>query len=199
MKLKVCGMRDSENIRQLMELKPDFMGMIFYPKSARYVMEPPDTDIEAECVGVFVNASIAEITDKASRFDFHWVQLHGDESPETASQLKFAGFQVIKAVSISESLPVEQMLPYEPFVDFFLFDTKTPQYGGSGVKFDWEILRNYTLEKPFFLSGGIDLDDVQIIKDLKLEKLYAIDVNSRFELEPALKDIEKIKALKAKL
>ena len=199
MKLKVCGMRDSDNIRELMEVKPDFMGMIFYPKSSRYVEELPQTDLDVATVGVFVNESTEVIQEKSKKFGFQMVQLHGSESVEQAEELKLLGFKVIKVFGVMDQLPLEEMKPYESTVDYFLFDTKTPQHGGSGQKFDWSILESYDLDKPFFLSGGIDLEDLESIKALNIPQLYAVDINSRFEIAPAVKDIQKIKSFKHQL
>lgn len=199
MKLKVCGMRETENIQELMALEPDFMGMIFYPKSSRYVSEVPQIDVSATKIGVFVNEDITVIQQKAEEFGFDMVQLHGDEPIGQASILKSLGFRVIRVFSIIDSLPMEQMRAYENEVDYFLFDTKTPQYGGSGEKFDWSILKGYNLTTPFFLSGGIDLGDLESIKALNIPQLYAVDINSRFEIAPAVKDIKKIKAFKQQL
>ena len=199
MKLKVCGMRDSDNIRELMEVKPDFMGMIFYPKSSRYVEELPQTDLDVATVGVFVNESTEVIQEKSKKFGFEMVQLHGNESVEQAEELKQLGFAVIKVFGVMDQLPLEDMKPYELTVDYFLFDTKTSQHGGSGQKFDWSILESYDLDKPFFLSGGIDLEDLESIKALNIPQLYAVDINSRFEIAPAVKDIQKIKSFKHQL
>ncbi|HCX23622.1 MAG: N-(5'-phosphoribosyl)anthranilate isomerase [Flammeovirgaceae bacterium] len=199
MKLKVCGMRDSDNIRELMEVKPDFMGMIFYPKSSRYVEELPQTDLDVATVGVFVNESTEVIQEKSKKFGFQMVQLHGSESVEQAEELKLLGFKVIKVFGVMDQLPLEEMKPYESTVDYFLFDTKTSQHGGSGQKFDWSILESYDLDKPFFLSGGIDLEDLESIKALNIPQLYAVDINSRFERAPAVKDIQKIKSFKHQL
>ena len=199
MKLKVCGMRDSDNIQELMEVKPDFMGMIFYPKSSRYVEELPQTDLDVATVGVFVNESTEVIQEKSKKFGFQMVQLHGSESVEQAEELKLLGFKVIKVFGVMDQLPLEEMKPYESTVDYFLFDTKTSQHGGSGQKFDWSILESYDLDKPFFLSGGIDLEDLESIKALNIPQLYAVDINSRFERAPAVKDIQKIKSFKHQL
>ncbi len=199
MKLKVCGMRDTENIRELMAVEPDFMGMIFYPKSSRYIEQVPQTTITAERIGVFVNEEVSVIQQKAMEFGFNTVQLHGDESIADASLLKSLGFKVIRVFSVSDQLPKAEMKQYESEVDYFLFDTKTPKYGGSGQKFDWSILQEYDLNTPFFLSGGIELEDLEAIKALNIPQLYAVDINSRFETSPAVKDIEKIKAFKHQL
>lgn len=192
-------MRDGANIQELMSVQPDFMGMIFYPKSSRYVAQDPGVDTAVARVGVFVNETVEVIHQKAQEFGFEVVQLHGNESVEDAIALKQLGYTVIKVFSVSDQLPQGSMRPYEEVVDYFLFDTKTPKYGGSGQKFDWHMLKNYTLSKPFFLSGGIDLDDLASIKALNIPQLYAVDINSRFEISPAMKDIEKIKAFKRQL
>lgn len=192
-------MRDTENIRELMAVEPDFMGMIFYPKSSRYIEQVPQTTITAERIGVFVNEEVSVIQQKAMEFGFNTVQLHGDESIADASLLKSLGFKVIRVFSVSDQLPKAEMKQYESEVDYFLFDTKTPKYGGSGQKFDWSILQEYDLNTPFFLSGGIELEDLEAIKALNIPQLYAVDINSRFETSPAVKDIEKIKAFKHQL
>jgi len=200
MKLKVCGMREADNIRDLLELEPDYMGMIFYEKSPRCVLEMPKADLSGvEKVGVFVNASDEEMKEKAQTYGLDLLQLHGEEPVDQVKRLKEHGFKLIKVFSVADELPIALMQAYSPYVDYFLFDTKTPAYGGSGQKFDWGILKDYDLEKPFFLSGGIELDDLDAIRQLGMKQLYAIDVNSRFELAPAVKDIKKIKALKDKL
>lgn len=200
MKLKVCGMREADNIRDLLALEPDYMGMIFYEKSPRCVMEMPNADLSGvEKVGVFVNASDEEMKEKAQTYGLDLLQLHGEESVDQVKRLKEEGFKLIKVFSVTDELPIASMQAYSPYVDYFLFDTKTPAYGGSGQKFDWGVLKDYDLDKPFFLSGGIELDDLDAIRQLGMKQLYAIDVNSRFELAPAVKDIKKIKALKDKL
>lgn len=199
-KLKVCGMREAANIEALLALKPDYVGMIFYPKSKRYVSEDPGVDkAGVKRVGVFVNAGVDDIIEKARQFSLDMIQLHGDESVAEAQQLRSAGLQVMKVFGITDQLPLEQMEALLPVTDYFLFDTKTPGYGGSGRKFNWKILSDYNLDQPFFLSGGIDLEDIEDIKRLQLPQLHAIDINSRFELAPAVKDINKIKALKERL
>lgn len=200
MKLKVCGMREAENIRELVGLNPDYIGMIFFPKSARFVSEQPLVEFApSKKVGVFVNASTGEMKEKVVSFGLHVLQLHGSEPVEQIEELRDLGVELIKVFSVVDELPLEQMKAYAPLVDYFLFDTKTPDYGGSGQKFDWDVLLGYDLGIPFFLSGGIDLEDLDAIQQLDLKDLYAIDVNSRFELSPGVKDIEKIKALKERL
>ncbi len=201
-KLKVCGMREAENVSALVALKPDFIGMIFFSKSPRYIENPSVVALipkEIQKVGVFVNAGFEEIMEQVRNYKLDMVQLHGDESVALAEQLKNAGLRIMKVFSVTDQMPIEDLKTFEDVVDYFLFDTKTPAYGGSGQKFDWAILKQYTSTKPFFLSGGIDLADVAAIKALNLPQLYAIDVNSRFELAPGLKDIEKIRLLKEEL
>ena len=202
LQLKVCGMREVENVSALVALKPDFIGMIFFSKSPRYIENPSVVALipkEIKKVGVFVNAGFDEIMAQVKSYQLDMVQLHGEEPVLLAQQLKNTGLDVMKVFSVIDQMPMEDLKAFEHAVDYFLFDTKTPAYGGSGQKFDWAILKQYTSTKPFFLSGGIDLADVAAIKALNLPQLYAIDVNSRFEIVPGLKDIEKIRLLKEEL
>lgn len=203
LKIKVCGMRDPDNIRLLLEkIKPDFIGFIFYPLSKRYAGElrthfPDDAAFEGtDKVGVFVNASLDEIAEVAQWLKPAFIQLHGDESPEFCRQVKERGFRVIKAFQVSDCLPSGLDI-YEDSVDFFLFDTKSEGYGGSGRKFDWSILEEYDSHVPLFLSGGIGSDEVgDVIKLSKNLNIAVVDINSRFESEPGLKNIDQIKHFK---
>ncbi|CAN5385795.1 phosphoribosylanthranilate isomerase [soil metagenome] len=203
--IKVCGMRDKENIESLSSLKPDYLGLIFYPGSKRYVGENYDAEnilnlpSQIKKVGVFVNSSQEEILKKAGKYQLDFLQLHGDESAEFCKKLNQLGFKIIKAFSLSEEFDFEILKQYEPFVSYFLFDTKGENYGGNGVAFNWEILKKYQEKTPFFLSGGIDLHHVEEIKNLNLKRLHAIDLNSRFEIQPAFKDIEKLNLFKKRL
>ena len=197
-KLKVCGMKYPDNIRQLIELKPDFIGFIFYNKSKRYVnneLEIKRLGIlkSVKKVGVFVNSTIEEVQEKEKSFKLDFVQLHGDESPEFCLGLKKSGIKITKAFQVDEAFDFSLLKQYETVCDYYLFDTKTKLYGGSGEKFNWKILEKYDNQKPFFLSGGIDIDDVDEIKKLKNLNIYAIDINSKFEINPGYKDIQKIK------
>ncbi|WP_258104329.1 phosphoribosylanthranilate isomerase [Marinoscillum sp. MHG1-6] len=192
-------MKEPENIRGLVTQQPDFIGFIFYPKSPRYVGDELDTSgvpADVKKVGVFVNEPIESMLEKVSRYKLDFVQLHGGESVEVVRALKSKNVGVIKVLSVQDAMPIDDIKEFEPYVDFFLFDTKTPDFGGSGEKFDWTILKQYESNVPFFLSGGVDLEDIKTIESLGIEKLFAIDVNSRFEVSPGLKDIERIKALK---
>ncbi len=203
LKLKVCGMRDPENIRGMIEIKPDFIGFIFYPKSPRYVNEMDEDFImriplSIHKVGVFVNESLEKIIVLANKYGLEYIQLHGDEDLDFAKSVKAKGLKVIKVFRVMDTIPFVAK-KYEGVADYFLFDTASMNYGGSGRHFDWNILRNYNLKVPFLLSGGVQLEDVDKIKAMEIEKLVGVDVNSRFELEPALKDIEKLKVLKQTL
>jgi phosphoribosylanthranilate isomerase len=200
-KLKVCGMKYPDNIRKLSELKPDFIGFIFYDQSKRFIgdglnISKLNVDESIEKVGVFVNASIKYILEKLKKYSLDLVQLHGNESPEFCKELQQQSIKISKAFQVDENFDFSELASYYDVCDYFLFDTKTKLYGGSGKKFNWQVLEKYDNKKPFFLSGGIALDDIAEIKKLKNLNIYAIDINSKFEIEPGLKDIEKIKQFK---
>ena len=202
MKLKVCGMREKRNIRELIAVSPDYVGFIFYDKSPRYAGDSPvamTEGLSAVRVGVFVNPTEAYVVEMARAFHLDLIQLHGDEPIELIKKLKLKGLRIMKVFRVMDRLPLDEMRHYEPFVEFFLFDTRTPAYGGSGKKFEWSILEAYNMGKPFFLSGGIGLEDISAIQQLKNDKLFAIDVNSRFETAPGVKDIEKLKELRSRM
>jgi phosphoribosylanthranilate isomerase len=197
MKIKVCGMRDSENIQAVAALKPDYLGFIFYEKSPRYVATVDKAvlatlPVSIQKVGVFVNESVEVMRQTAQEYALDVLQLHGGETPLQCLQLSGEGYTIFKAFPISESVDFESLDAYDGCCDYFLFDTKTPQHGGSGQKFDWSLLDNYKGETPFFLSGGIDLDDTEAIKQISHPKFIAVDVNSKFEIEPGLKDVAKL-------
>lgn len=183
-------MKYPDNINDLAQLPIDFMGMIFYEKSPRFAGDDLlETSSTKKRVGVFVDADITNITEKAERYKLDFIQLHGNESAELCgivSKIK----PVIKAFSIARKEDFEKTKDYENICSFFLFDTKTPNYGGSGQKFDWEILNNYTGNTPFLLSGGISADDAKAIQAIDHPQFRGVDLNSRFETEPGLKDIQ---------
>ncbi|GEO04676.1 N-(5'-phosphoribosyl)anthranilate isomerase [Adhaeribacter aerolatus] len=203
--LKVCGMRQPENIQEILALKPDYLGFIFYPKSTRFVGDEIPADSlknmpATTCkVGVFVNETYETIRQTAEKYKLEAVQLHGEELPELCQQLKETGLLVLKAFSVDDAFAFETLEAYEGTCDYYLFDTKGNDYGGNGVRFNWDILKNYQGETPFFLSGGIDLAHVDQIKRLELPLLKGIDINSRFELSPALKDSAKVQAFFGKI
>jgi phosphoribosylanthranilate isomerase len=198
-KLKVCGMRDAENIREVAALKPDYMGFIFYEKSKRFVGESLDKNLLAslngiEKVGVFVNHSLDFVLSASRKYGFMTVQLHGDESPEFCEELDtLASISTIKAFRIGENFDFRLLEDYKKICPYFLFDTQTETFGGSGKKFNWKLLGNYDNKVPFFLSGGISLETAGEINKLEGLNIHAIDINSRFETEPGVKDVEKIK------
>lgn len=194
MRIKVCGMRDADNIREVLALQPDYMGFIFFDKSPRYVGNDLDAELlrsfpkTTKKVGVFVNANIDYIVRMVKQYGLDFVQLHGDELPDYCRSLKFKGVNIIKAFAIDESFNFVKLNNYKPHCDYFLFDTKGAQPGGNGVAFDWGILRRYDNEKPFFLAGGIDLSNLEQVEMLEGLRIHAVDVNSRFEQAPALKN-----------
>lgn len=188
--IKVCGMRDAENIRAADKLKIQMMGFIFYPKSSRYVkLHPSYMPEHAHRVGVFVDAQIDNILRIAAEYELSYIQLHGNESPSICRQLSENGFGVIKAFSVSSADDLKACTQYEGCCAFFLFDTKTPLYGGSGRSFDWSILQHYNGETPFLLSGGIAPEDTERLKNFSHIRWAGIDLNSRFETEPGYKNI----------
>ena len=206
-KVKVCGMREPENIREAEALGIDLMGFIFWPKSSRYVSERP-AYLPTKCkrVGVFVDEHIEEVQRIAGEYALDIVQLHGHESPDYIRQLPLS-CSLIKAFNIATIDDFTACIPYEGLVDYFLFDTRKPLKevggrhlpGGTGEKFDWSVLRAYRGQTPFLLSGGIGPDDALRIKAFSHPRYAGIDLNSRFELSPGLKDIDSIKGFLEKV
>jgi phosphoribosylanthranilate isomerase len=199
LKIKVCGMKFTDNINEISSLNPDFMGFIFHDKSPRHLNPSENIDLRIPNkttvkIGVFVNKSLDEILELVKKMGLHGVQLHGSESEELCYTLRSAGLVVLKAFPISEVSDFASTDVYEGTCDYFLFDTKTPQHGGSGQKFDWDILSAYEGNTKFFLSGGITVDDATLIKNIKHPLLAGVDLNSRFEISPGLKDVELLKS-----
>lgn len=194
-KLKVCGMRNKENIQSLLDVQPDYMGFIFYEKSPRFVGEELDAELlkslprNVKKVGVFVNAHPDFILRNVKKYSLDLVQLHGNETPEVCRGLRSRGLTIIKAFSIGKDFNFARVNNYKSYCDYFLFDTKGDSYGGTGQAFNWEILKNYDNEKPFFLSGGISPVHVEMIAELKGLNIHAVDINSMFEEAPGLKNI----------
>lgn len=196
LRIKVCGMKSTSNREAVEKLGVDFLGHIFYPKSKRWIGKNPEPGLFASKtpkVGVFVDENAFEIMGLAKNLGFEYVQLHGKENPKTCQLLKKQGLKIIKVFNVNESFRFFETQPYEKVAEFFLFDTKTNLPGGSGEKFNWEILKNYEGHTPFFLSGGITVDDVKKIKEINHPKLTGVDLNSGFEDEPGLKNVEKLK------
>jgi len=198
MKIKVCGMREEKNLLEILEEPPDFIGLIFYEKSPRFVgnLSPQITDMIPAYIGktgVFVNAGVDEIKEKVEYYKLDLVQLHGRETPDFCNSLKEIlksyGTKIIKVFNVGKAFNFKETIPYESIVDYFLFDTKGKLPGGNGEVFNWELLKAYKGKTPFFLSGGIGLEHVEILEKLELEQLYAVDVNSKFEDAPALKNV----------
>lgn len=190
MKLKICGMKYHENILEVSQLLPDYLGFIFYVKSSRYFDgEIPEIPKSIKKVGVFVNANLDEINSKIKKYDLDLIQLHGNETPEFCKNLKQDKIEIIKVFSVDDDFDFSELEPFEEVCDYFLFDTKGKLHGGNGITFNWQILENYKSQKPLFLSGGIGIEEIENIKKLKLP-IFAIDVNSKFEIEPGLKYTE---------
>jgi phosphoribosylanthranilate isomerase len=202
MKIKVCGMRRQGNIEELVVLKPNFIGFIFYEKSPRYVGEELSEEYvktipkNIKKVGVFVNANPGYILNMVKKYDLQYAQLHGNEMPDICRSLRQKGINIIKAFSIDDKFNFAMLNNYKSFCDLFLFDTKGANPGGNGTPFDWKLLEKYDNEKPFFLSGGIGLENIEeIIALSKTLSIYGIDVNSVFETEPGIKDITRLEEL----
>jgi len=199
LKIKVCGMKYTANREAVENLSVDWLGYIFYAPSKRFVGETSERglfDSEKPKVAVFVDENAFEILALAKNFGFEYVQLHGRENPKTCLMLKNQGLKIIKAFSVDEKFNFASTKPFQKAADIFLFDTKTNLPGGSGKKFDWEILANYKGQTPFLLSGGIGSDDFENIKNIKKinsPQFFGIDLNSGFEDEPGIKNIEKLK------
>ncbi len=215
--IKVCGMRDGENIRQVAALGVDWIGMIFWEKSPRNVTMIPthagiipdrsslsfpqkDTKGRTKYVGVFVDEMPQNIITRVVNYHLDIIQLHGQESPTLIRNLRatldpdiLPGAQIAKAISIKEPTDIERYKLYEDCVDYFLFDTKCKTVGGSGEQFDWKVLDAYHGSKPFLLSGGIGPDDAERIRAFRHPQFAGIDLNSRFETAPAQKDVEALR------
>lgn len=202
LKIKVCGMKYTANREAVEKLPVDFLGFIFYPKSKRFVGENTEPGLfhsDKPKVAVFVDENAFEILGLVKNLGIEYVQLHGKENPKTCRLLKNQGLKVIKAFNLNEDFDFDSLGIYQKSVDFFLFDTKTDLPGGSGKKFNWEILEKYQGQVPFFLSGGIGTEDAEAIRKLKHPQLYGIDLNSGFEDEPGVKNIENLKEFITKI
>lgn len=199
MKIKICGLRDAANIREILPLKPDLLGFIFYHGSPRYagsILKPDDVigiPVSIPRTGVFVNADPYEIHGLQWKYKLDYIQLHGDETPKMCEKITQSGAHVIKAFRIHPGFRFRELMDYVPVCRYFLFDTSGTGYGGSGSKFDWNLLDRYELGHPFFLSGGIGPSDAPRILSIRHPALVGVDINSKFELEPGIKNIELLK------
>lgn len=186
-------MTEAENIRKVERLGVGMMGFIFYSKSPRCLCQMPGyLPTRAKRVGVFVNESEENIRIHADCFGLDYIQLHGDESPEQCRSLRNKGLRLIKAFSIKQADDLNNVPAYDGLCDFYLFDTRTSGYGGSGEQFDWNLLQRYDGTTPFLLSGGIGPDSVQALREFSHPRLAGIDLNSRFETAPGIKDAKRI-------
>ncbi len=191
--VKVCGMRHPKNIRAVEQTGADLMGFIFHPKSPRFVATMPAyMPNRQKRVGVFVNSAQEEIVRKAREFSLDYIQLHGNETPEFCNALKDCGLSIIRAQRVSNADDIIKAEAYD-MADLLVFDTKTELYGGSGKKFNWQLLENYKGRVPFLLSGGIAPDSLADILRFAHPMFAGVDLNSGFEISPALKDAEKLK------
>lgn len=200
MNIKVCGITEMKQLQQLDGLDIDFAGMIFYRESPRYVgdklnkKEIKKADFDLKKVGVFVNPEMIDVLDAIDDYGLEVVQLHGDESPEMCEDLS-SEVEVIKAFRIAGNEDIDKLIaPYDAVCDYYLFDTGglKESFGGTGQQFDWNILSKAKIEKPFFLSGGIGVEDAERVKAFKHPDLFGVDINSRFESAPGVKDMKLI-------
>lgn len=201
-KLKICGMKEIKNIKEISTLNPDYLGFIFWEKSKRNMTldSIPELHETTKKVGVFVDASIQEIATKINQYQLDIIQLHGNEPVIFCKNVKKLGVEVIKVFSIDSTFNFSVVKEYVLAVDYFLFDTKGKLPGGNGITFDWNILENYHYNIPFFLSGGIgntEIDELkEFLKSPAAKKCYGIDVNSRFEKKPGIKNKIKLQKFK---
>lgn len=207
MNIKVCGITELKQLQQLDGLDVDFAGLIFYKDSPRYAGDKlsgkdlKNADFDLKKVGVFVNPEMIDVLDAIDEYGLEVVQLHGDESPEMCEDLS-TEVEVIKAFRISGDEDIDELVaPYDAVCDYYLFDTGGLQesIGGTGKQFDWSILSKAQIEKPFFLSGGIGPEDADKLKKFRHPDFYAVDINSKFEKEPGVKDMAKLLQFKQSL
>ena len=199
-------MRDPGNIEALTALAPDYMGFIFYGKSKRFAGDMDSALLQSipasiKTTGVFVDESKVEVLRIADQYQLKALQLHGSEPPETCAYIKseLPNIELIKAFGVNDSFNFDLLNRYQDVVDYFLFDTQTTEHGGSGKTFNWAVLKQYKLNVPYFLSGGIGLDHIKQLQEIVDPRLYAVDVNSRFEISPALKHIDQLITFKNQL
>ena len=195
--MKICGMKEPGNIRQVASLSPDYMGFIFYPRSPRYAGNLSAADLAdlpagIRRAGVFVDLPVDELLPVCRELGIRTVQLHGKESPAYCRTMKYGGLEVIKVFSVAPESPLPDTAAYRDSCDLFLFDTAGKGFGGTGEKFDWKRLGDFPVDKPFLLSGGIGPGDVEQILKIRHPQFYGVDLNSRFEIRPGLKNIDEL-------
>lgn len=193
--VKVCGLKQQDNLLKVDDLNVDFIGMIFYEPSKRYAGASALnlTKVKAKKVGVFVNADLEEIKKTKKDFQLDVAQLHGDESVDFCKKVNELGLIVWKVFGVDEQFDFNDLTPYSPFVQLFLFDTKSPLHGGTGIKFNWNRLKDLNPDIRYLLSGGIGPDDLEQLKLLNLPGLMGVDLNSRFESTPGIKNTDQLK------
>lgn len=206
--IKVCGLKEPENIKKILKASPDLVGFIFYQKSPRMVNEQElsswiEENVElfgeTKRVGVFVDSKIDYVLNAIHDFQLDYIQLHGTESPEYCREIMdYWNFSSIRKAEIIKAFPVDENFDfsmtdiYSGICSYYLFDTKTPKHGGSGEKFDWKVLGQYSGDTPFLLSGGIAPEDAETLVKLKFSKMAGVDINSRFESAPGVKNAEEV-------
>jgi len=202
LKLKICGMRDPDNIIDVIKFHPDYFGFIFYPGSPRYagkhIEQIKNVSIPGSIkkVGVFVNEGSDKILQTRELLPFDLVQLHGNETVTLCDRMRKEDLEVIKVFSVDKDFDFGQITPYVDHVDYFLFDTKAKYYGGNSVAFDWKLIDNYPFQVPFFLSGGIGNDNICEIQTIKNPFMIAVDANSKLEISSGHKDLKKVKSFR---
>ena len=198
-KIKVCGLRDQKNIQEVLALKPDLVGFIFYKGSPRYVgREFPvhfikDLPNFIGKVGVFVNESVEQILNISEKYGLDYVQLHGEESAQDCEGLKKRGIKVIKAIPVSDLKDLNVAERFDNKVDYILFDTRGKYRGGNGIPFNWDILKSYPFTTPYFISGGLGIAELKKLSNCEFPGYAGVDLNSLFEISPSIKDIFMLK------
>ena len=193
--IKVCGITEQQNMQSVLELPIDYVGHIFYQKSKRFLAQPIPQQIPQNIkkTGVFVNSTLQEIKTTIQNHQLNAIQLHGEESIDLVKSLKNENLEIIKVFGIDDQFDWQTISPFLDVVDYLLFDTKSKDFGGTGITFNWEKLQDYPFDKPYFLSGGISLDNIYEAACFQDKRCIGLDLNSKFEIEPGLKDIEKLK------
>ena len=204
LKLKICGMKEPDNIRQVIQYKPDYLGFIFYTGSPRFAgndierLLTVDIPPSIQKVGVFVDEKPDIVKHISSKMSLDLVQLHGHEPVSECKEFKVSGLKIVKVFPVGADFDFNFMEPYIGHVDYFLFDTRGKYHGGNSIPFDWKIIENYPFNIPFFLGGGIGIENIDLIPQIENPFLFALDANSRLETSPGIKDLKKVKLFKEK-